>query len=168
MTDLKDKMYRMLDEAISPEAEVVNFKALHDLLAATIEYQINEYLASDGNIESTDGQNETAGDSTSQHASTHVNDQKNDDQQHSDVGWITKSSDCCDDLNRKIFGTIKSERNSTASSKHDQSNDIRGRVESLDDKLDDFVSNISNRTSSIEKRVKHLENPSKKLGFEDL
>lgn len=154
MSEKKAKMHELFEEAISPEAEVVNFKALHDLLEAQIDYQ------SDGSISGTAS---TTGDFLSKRGSmiatsaTATTGRLASDQQTdvipSQTGWIAKAS-CCDDLNKKLFGT-NSSRTSTV-----EAGDLSGRVNLLDDKLDDFVSDTSRRMSKIGKRVKDLEKPS--------
>lgn len=157
MSEKKAKMHELFEEAISPEAEVVNFKALHDLLEAQIEYQSDESI-SDTAL--------TTGDLLSKRGSMTAttaglaNDQQTDanplKKSESQTGWIAKAS-CCDDLNTKLFGKNISPRNSSV-----LEGDLSGRVNLLDDQLDDFVSDTSRRVSKIDKRVKSLEKPSSK------
>lgn len=158
--DKKAKMHELFDEAISPEAEVINFKALHDLLEAQIEYQSDESISR--------GTASTAGE-FSGHASAaaHLSDRQKTGAIPSKIsdsltGWITKAT-CCEDLNKKLFGSnggslTASRRASTKV----EVGDLSGRVETLDDKLDDFVSDTSRRVSKIDKRVKKLEKPNSK------
>lgn len=174
MTDWKEKMHHLLDEAISPEGENVNFHALYVLLAAEIEYQtsdgvewkfgtdlntgdfsqletahVNEQTGTEQHRESNTG-------NSSQLPSAHINDQTGTGQQkksNSQTGWFT-TTQCCDDLNRKIFGTGKIENTEAETSSSVAT--PRGSVV-------DSLSDTSRRASTIGKRVKSLKNPTKKI-----
>lgn len=161
MSDKKAKMHELFDEAISPEAEVINFKALHDLLEAQIEYQSDESIS--GGTASTAG--EFSGHASSA-AAAHLSDRQTGaiPSKISDslTGWITKAT-CCEDFNKKLFGSHDGSLTaSRRASGKEEVGDLSGRVETLDDKLDDFVSDTSRRVSKINKRVKKLEKPNPK------
>lgn len=199
MTDWKEKMHHLLDEAISPEGENVNFQALYDFLSAGIEYQtgdgvgwkvgrdlntgdfskltsehFNDQTGTDQLGKSNTGDSsqltsEHVNDQTgteqhgksitvdcSQVASEHVNDQTGTGQHkksNSVTGWFTITQ-CCDDLNRKIFraGEIENTKTETSSSAATP----RGSVV-------DSLSDTSRRASTIGKRVKSSRNPTKKI-----
>lgn len=163
MTDQKAKMHELFEEAMSPEAEVINFNALHDLLEAQIDYLSDETMS---------GTASTAHSNRASMVGAHLSDQKSIEIppkiSESQTGWITKAT-CCEDLNKKLFGTQNDLMTTSQITSHmpkGEVGELSGLVETLDEKLDDFVSDTSRRVSKIHKRVKKLEHKPKKIEWD--
>lgn len=146
------KWQDMFEEAISQDAEVVNFNALHNLLEAHID-ELSDQSA--GGTPSTPGDLSKRVSMTAPLASDQQTDVIPPKISKSMTGWITKA-ECCDDLNKKIFGAPGGPTSRRPTVKVEPG-DLSGQVRTLDDKLDDFVSDTSRRVSQINRRVKTLE-----------
>lgn len=92
------------------------------------------------------------------------------------VGWTTKS-DCCQDFNQKLFGSQTETGGVTRISevKKDipilpkERDTFSTEVDTIVDKVDDFVNDTSKEVTRIDNRVKGLEVPVKKVDWtEDL
>lgn len=151
MTGSEENLHELSEEVKSyPEAETVNTDALHDSLEAENEYNTTDIVkpiedailtAGDSSERTSESDEASANDHSAGTIATSI-------ESDSLTGWVTKSK-CCDDLNKKLFGTenetepeesiTENYRDNSSSGKDNDLPDFERKLDFVIDRLDDFA-----------------------------